>query len=536
MMPQITAAPVRSFTPAHLPDRADAANMARRLGLPLLDLDAFDYRCFPQQLVDESLLRRHQVLPLAKVRNQLYLAMADPANASAIKDIEFHTGLRVEIIVVTRDQLRASIAKWIANQRFNQPLHDNSGDMGIANLAAEPARPTDDSDNESVADEAPIVRFVHTVFVEAIKAHASDIHLEPYEHCYRVRFRVDGMLREIVQPPLHFAGRIAARIKVMAQLDISEKRIPQDGRIKLKLSRLRTFDFRVNFLPTLWGEKIVLRLVDPAATRLDIDSLGFSDDQKQLYLQALHRSQGLVLVTGPTGSGKSATLYAGLGILNSTERNIATAEDPVELPVPGINQVSINPRCGLDFAAALRAFLRQDPDVIMVGEIRDVETAVTALRAAQTGHLVLSTLHTSSAADSITRLYNMGVAAYNIASSVSLVIAQKLARRLCCHCKEKTTYSEKEMTAAGFAPAQLASVNLYRAVGCHRCASGYKGRIGIFEVVPITPDLSGSIIGGVSSSELAHLIRAAGFASLRQSALRQVASGQISLEEANRLV
>jgi len=391
-------------------------------------------------------------------------------------------------------------------------------------------------EDSSAVDETPIVRFVNKVLVDAIKQGASDIHFEPYEKEYRVRYRTDGVLREVVRPPKTLAPRLAARLKVMSQMDISERRIPQDGRIQMKLSRNRAIDFRVNTLPTLFGEKVVLRILDPSSAQMGIEALGYEDDQKEIYLNALSKPQGMILVTGPTGSGKTVSLYTGLNILNEPERNISTAEDPVEINMAGINQVHVNPKVGLNFAEALRSFLRQDPDVIMVGEIRDLETAEISIKAAQTGHLVLSTLHTNSAAETVTRLLNMGVPAFNVASSVDLIIAQRLARRLCKECAAPADDIPAEtLHKMGFSDEMLAEANILKAVGCSQCKDGYKGRVGIYEVVRITPALARIIMEEGNSLDIAKRAREEGFNDLRMSALVKAAKGQISLEEVNRV-
>lgn len=527
----VAAAIDRSFTAGGI--SAADTRRARDFGVPLLDLDALDLALCPEQVIDLKLIRKHRVLPISRRGNRLLIAISNPADNSCMSDIKFHTGMLIDVVLASADQLQRAVSGFTARQESSQPLLQDWKQSQLELVQLEPALPLEADD--SAVDEAPIVRFVNKLFLDAIRGDASDIHIEPYESSYRVRFRIDGVLREITRPPIRLAGRIAARIKVMAQLDISERRVPQDGRIRIRPARHRTIDFRVNILPTLWGEKIALRLLDPGNASLGIDALGFTLDQKLLYLKELQRAQGLILVTGPTGSGKSVTLYTGLNILNSAERNIATAEDPVELNIDGVNQVCVNGKSGFDFAAALRAFLRQDPDVIMVGEIRDLETADTALKAAQTGHLVLSTLHTNGAIETISRLLDMGVASYNLASSVSLIIAQRLARRLCPHCKECVSVSEKLLEETGFQTGQVAGNRLFRASACDKCRNGYRGRIGIFEVVPISACLSRAIMSGASPDQLAQLLRAAGFQSLRESALALVAKGEISLEEANRL-
>lgn len=505
---------------------------AAEFGVPLVNLEAVDICQCPDQLIDLKLLRKYQVLPLMRRTNRLLLAVANPADNSCLSDIKFHTGLVIDVVLASSSQLDQAVAALIARLESSHRFPAEWAESTLELVQYEPALSIDTDD--AGADEAPIVRFVNKLFLDAIRSSASDIHIEPYENSCRVRFRIDGILQEITRPPIRFATRVAARIKVMAQLDISEKRVPQDGRIRLRSRRRHAVDVRVNVLPTIWGEKIAMRLLDPNSARLGIDALGFSHPQKLHYLQELQRTQGLILVTGPTGSGKSVTLYTGLNILNSAARNIATAEDPVELHIEGINQVSVNSKAGLGFAAVLRAFLRQDPDVIMVGEIRDLETADTALKAAQTGHLVMSTLHTNSAVTTISRLLDMGVAPFNLAASVSLIIAQRLVRRLCPHCKESKNVSEKLLMDAGFKAGQVAGNRLFRAGACNKCHHGYQGRLGIFEVVPISASLSRAIMSGASPAELGQLIHDEGFPSLRDAALYQVANGETSLEEANR--
>jgi type IV pilus assembly protein PilB len=507
---------------------------AEEFGAPLLDLDAFDLQHSPEKLVDGKLIKKHGVLPLFRRPNRLFLAVSDPANIEALNEIKFHTGLNVDAIVVEEMKLATAIGQLLKQdeEKFGDAEQHNDialDDLDIIDLKEE------EKEEASMVDETPIVRFVNKTLLDAIRSGASDIHIEPYETAYRVRFRTDGILHEVTRPPINIAGRIASRIKIMSQMDISERRVPQDGRIKMKVSNTRAIDFRVNTLPTLWGEKIVLRILDPSSTRMGIDALGYEDDQKELYMKALHQQQGLILVTGPTGSGKTVSLYTGLNILNTDERNISTAEDPVEINLEGVNQVPVNNKIGLDFAAALRAFLRQDPDVVMVGEIRDLETAEIAIKAAQTGHMVLSTLHTNSAPETLTRLRNMGIPAFNLATSVSLIIAQRLARRLCRHCKEKTEIPEKILKEQGFKKEELDELLLFKAVGCDKCKEGYKGRVGIYEVVPITDTISRIIMEDGNSIQIADQAQEEGFSNLRQSALRKVAQGLTSLEEANRL-
>jgi type IV pilus assembly protein PilB len=513
---------------------------AQEFGLPLLDLAAFD----PLQLSDQGLaprlLQQYTVLPLRRRGRQLFLGVADPADLEAASEIRFHSGLNIELVVLEYDKLQAALDRLLqagaagGHQQllFTAPAKLELDD-GLLQGVEEPRQPTAESLQGD--SEAPVVRFVNQLLQDAVHQGASDIHLEPYETRCRVRFRLDGILREITQPPLPLAARICSRLKIMAGLDIAERRLPQDGRIRLQLSRKRAVDFRLNTLPTLWGEKLVLRLLDPGSVRLGIDLLGLEPAQQQLYLEALQRHQGLILVTGPTGSGKTVSLYSGLALLNTGERNISTAEDPVEINLDGINQVAVNPKVGLSFATALRAFLRQDPDVVMVGEIRDAETAEIAIKAAQTGHLVLSTLHTNSAPETLTRLQSMGVAPYNIATSVSLIIAQRLARRLCPHCRQPQTLSPQLLLQAGFGAERIKGLQLFAAQGCKRCHEGYKGRVGIHEVLPMTDRIARAILDGSSSVRIADIAREEGFSDLRRSALEKVAQGITSLAEAHRV-
>ncbi|MDT8427733.1 MAG: type IV-A pilus assembly ATPase PilB [Pseudomonadales bacterium] len=508
---------------------------AEEFGTPVLDLSTFDTQYCPRDLVDAKLLRKHRILPLFKRANRLYLATSDPTNLSAFDELKFHTGLATDVIVVDEKQLSKAIDALIEEIEGGVGNLVMFDDADLENLEIEAERKPNEEEIKESSDEAPIVRFVNKILLDAIRLGASDIHVEPYEKVYRIRYRADGILREIARPPLQLANRIASRIKIMSQMDISERRLPQDGRIKMKLSRTRAIDFRVNTLPTLWGEKIVLRILDPGSAQMGIDALGYEEDQKNLYMKALQQSQGLILVTGPTGSGKTVSLYTGLNILNTNERNISTAEDPVEINLEGINQVAVNARIGLTFASALRAFLRQDPDVLMVGEIRDLETAEIAIKAAQTGHLVLSTLHTNNAPETLTRLRNMGIPAFNLATSVSLIIAQRLARRLCPGCKQAIKLPASTLLEAGFSEEQLPAVQIFRPVGCDKCIDGYKGRVGIYEVVPVTDGISRIIMRDGSSIEIAEQARKEGFNNLRQSALVKVANGMTSLEEANRV-
>ena len=511
--------------------------IADEFGSPLFDINALSKEAIPVELVDPKLIRQHHAIPLFKRGNRLFIGVSDPTNLKAQDEIKFHTGLSTETILVEESALNDAIARYLDDEEtaFGNKLA-NLDDAGLEDLDIE-AVDEDSSQQEDISDvdDTPIVRFVNKVLIDAIKGGASDIHFEPYEKSYRVRFRTDGILHEVTRPPNNLAPRLAARLKVMSQMDISERRMPQDGRIKMKLSKTRAIDFRVNTLPTLYGEKIVLRILDPTSAQMGIDALGYEEDQKQLYLDAMHQPQGMILVTGPTGSGKTVSLYTGLNILNTTERNISSAEDPVEINMEGINQVHVSTKVGLTFAEALRSFLRQDPDVIMVGEIRDLETAEIAIKAAQTGHMVMSTLHTNSAAETITRLLNMGVPAFNVATSVSLVIAQRLARRLCDSCAEPADLPKETLIAEGFDEEDLASAEIRRPVGCDKCNGGYKGRVGIYEVVRITPQLQRIIMEGGNSLVLAEAAEQAGFNNLRKSGLRKAAMGQTSLEEVNRV-
>ena len=514
--------------------RTVALLASEEFGLPFLDLAAFDFELMPKELVSRDLIEKHRVLPLFQRGNRLYVAQSDPSAMLAIDEIKFATGMTVEAILVEEDKLSHTVDKFLSAN--DNSLGDLGGDLDEVDLEDPEARAKEqDADSKEGGDDAPIVRFVNKMLLDAIKAGSSDIHFEPYEKRYRVRYRTDGVLHEISSPPVNLAGKIAARLKVMSQMDISERRLPQDGRIKMKLSKTKAIDFRVNTLPTLWGEKIVLRILDPSSAKLGIDMLGYEPDQKALYMEALARPQGMILVTGPTGSGKTVSLYTGLNILNTEDTNISTAEDPVEINLEGINQVNVNARVGLDFAAALRSFLRQDPDVVMVGEIRDLETASIAIKAAQTGHLVLSTLHTNSAAETLTRLANMGVPAFNIATSVSLIIAQRLARRLCSACKVPAEIPRDVLLEAGFTDADLKDAKIHKPVGCDQCKGGYKGRVGIYEVVKITDPISRIIMEGGNSIQISDAARKEGFPDLRTSALKKVAQGVTSLEEANRV-
>ena len=510
---------------------------SQEFGAPRFDLNAFDRANLPENLVEPDLINKHHALPLFHRGKRLFIAVSDPTNLAALDEIKFHTGINTEPILVDEASLTRAIGEWFDTQdALGEGLEDlEAGEFDDIDVGAVEDDQRADAEDGAV-DETPIVRFVNKVLVDAIKQGASDIHFEPYEKDYRVRFRTDGMLNEVVRPPRNLAPRLSARLKVMSQMDISERRVPQDGRIQMRLSKTRTVDFRVNTLPTLFGEKIVLRILDPTSAQMGIDALGYEPEQKALYLRALRQPQGMILVTGPTGSGKTVSLYTGLNILNEPQRNISTAEDPVEINLSGINQVHVNPKVGLDFAEALRSFLRQDPDVIMVGEIRDLETAEIAIKAAQTGHLVLSTLHTNSAAETITRLLNMGVPSFNLATSLSLIIAQRLARRLCNECKAPADDIPREvLVEEGFSDEDLQHATLMKAVGCGNCKDGYRGRVGVYEVVRINQDISRLIMGQANSQDIAQKARELGFHSVRSAALKKCAEGLISLEEVNRV-
>jgi type IV pilus assembly protein PilB len=512
-----------------------AVAAANEFGVPLFDLDAINLETEVVRLVSDKLLAKHRVLPIFRRGKRLFLAVADPTNLHAIDEIKFQTSLGIEAVVVEDDKLQKAIDKALEQADSQMPAF--SEEEGIDLEALETTGGDESSDEKVTRDDvedAPIVRFVNKVMLDAIRRGASDIHFEPYEKMYRVRLRMDGILKELAQPPVQLAQKLSARLKVMARLDIAERRVPQDGRIKMKLSKNRAIDFRVSTCPTLFGEKIVMRILDPAQATLGIDSLGYEPFQKDLYMQTLARPQGMILVTGPTGSGKTVSLYTGLNILNREDTNISTAEDPAEINLPGVNQVNVNAKVGLTFAAAMRAFLRQDPDVIMVGEIRDLETAEIAIKAAQTGHLVLSTLHTNDAPQTLTRLVDMGVKPYAIATSVSLIIAQRLARRLCNHCKQPMDIPKEALLKEGFQEADVAAgMKIFKPKGCQSCSDGYKGRVGIYQVLPITETIARIILAAGSAVDIAAQAQKDGVWDLRRSGLEKVRSGLTSLEEVN---
>ncbi|MEJ6121869.1 type IV-A pilus assembly ATPase PilB [Vibrio sp. 2-Bac 85] len=499
-------------------------------GIPLLDSDALELDNIPEKFINQKLIEKHHALPVYMQQNTLYIAMSDPTNVSALEDFGFSFSMHTEALLVEESKL---------NEAIETLLDDGASsleDMGsIDDIEIDETESRLDQ-AQAVDDDAPIVKYINGILGDAVKKGASDLHFEPYEKKYRIRFRVDGILHEVASPPVNLANRFSARLKVMSKLDIAERRLPQDGRIKLKISNKRNIDLRVSTLPTMWGEKIVMRILDSSAASLDIDKLGYTDEQKAKYMNALSKPQGMILITGPTGSGKTVSLYTGLNILNTVERNISTAEDPVEINLTGINQVQINNKAGLTFASALRSFLRQDPDIVMVGEIRDLETAEIGIKAAQTGHLVLSTLHTNSAAETLTRLLNMGVPAFNIASSVSLIIAQRLARRLCEHCKAPLEMSDPELTELGFKPEHLAEKQyLCKPVGCNKCTDGYKGRVGIYEVMEMSDELGRIILNDGNAMQIADAAVDEGMHTLRQSAIKQALNGVTSLNEVTRV-
>jgi type IV pilus assembly protein PilB len=503
-------------------------------GAPLFDLDAMDIEVAPVSLVKEKLIRKHHALPLYKRGSRLFVAISDPTNLQALDEIKFHTGLNTEAVLVEEEKLTKTIEKALeaADTSMTEMFTD---DVDLDNIEISDGEKEDEADQDAGIDDTPIVRFVNKILLDAINKGASDIHLEPYEKKFRIRFRHDGMLSEVASPPTNLANRIISRLKVMSRMNIAEKRVPQDGRIVMALSKNRSIDFRVNTLPTLHGEKIVLRILDPTSAQIGIEALGFEEEQKKHFIEAINKPYGMVLVTGPTGSGKTVSLYTGLNMLNSPERNISTAEDPVEITVTGINQVNVNVKTGLTFAVALRAFLRQDPDIIMVGEIRDLETAEISVKAAQTGHMVLSTLHTNDAPQTLSRLAQMGVPAFNIASAVVLIMAQRLARRLCEHCKEPVTLPKDALLETGFSEGELDDLTVYHAVGCDQCVNGYKGRVGIYQVMPISEEMGRLIMENRTSIELADQAKKEGVKDLRESGLNKIRSGITSIEEVDRV-
>ena len=515
--------------------RAVAVAASHEFGVPLLDLDAIEIDLDTLRAVDQKLVNKHRVLPLIKRGQRLFLGVSDPTNLQAIDDVKFQTTLRIDPVVVEEDKLEERITKALEAVDTTMSALDDE-DLDLDNLDISGGDDDQDEVSRDEIEDAPVVRFVNKVLLDAIKRGASDVHFEPYEKIFRVRTRLDGVLSEVAQPPVALANKVCARLKVMSRMDIAERRVPQDGRIKMRLSKNRAIDFRVNTCPTLFGEKIVLRILDPSSAKLGIDALGYDEFQKTMYQKHLDKPYGMILVTGPTGSGKTVSLYTGLNILNTVDRNISTAEDPCEINLPGINQVNVNPKVGLTFASALKAFLRQDPDVIMVGEIRDLETAEIAIKAAQTGHLVLSTLHTNDAPRTLTRLVDMGVKPYAIATSVSLIIAQRLARRLCDNCKEVRDVPREALLKEGFEAKTIEDgLTIFGPVGCKSCNDGYKGRLGIFQVMEVSEKMGRIIMEGGNAMTIADQAVAEGVLDLRGAGLNKVKDGLTSLEEINRV-
>ena len=510
-----------------------ANHASLEFGIPLLDLNAIDLSTLPMTLVTPKLIEQHHVLPLFKRGNKLYIATSDPANTVALSEIKFNTRLNTEAILVEENKLAKAIEKALHDSDASlSALDDDLLNMEFGDNTEEEE---EDILNTSDPEDGPIVKYVNKVLLDAIKKGVSDLHFEPYEKIFRIRFRGDGMLFEYDRKPLAICGRLVSRIKVMSKLDIAERRVPQDGRIKLKLSKTKAIDFRINTCPTLFGEKVCMRILDPTVAQMGIEKLGFEPEQQDLFVRAINRPYGMVLVTGPTGSGKTVSLYTGLNIINTIDRNISTAEDPVEITVEGINQVNVNPKAGLTFASALKAFLRQDPDVIMIGEIRDIETASIAVKAAQTGHMVLSTLHTNDAPQTINRLMQMGLEPFNIVAAVNLVMAQRLTRRLCVHCKAPIEYPEEFLLHFGFKPEQLRGLTVYKAVGCEHCNEGYKGRVGMYQVMPMTEKLKALILAKGNAMEIAALSLEEGVNDLRRSGILKIIQGITTVEEVDRV-
>lgn len=515
--------------------REIAIAASQEFGVPLLDLEAFQPDLETVRVVSDKLLAKHRVLPLVRRGKRLFVGVSDPTSMHGLDEIKFQTGLIVEAVVVEEDKLQKVASKTMEQVDTQMPaLADDDLDLEHLDITGGDEDLEKDAVGREDVEDAPIVRFVNKVLLDAIKKGASDIHFEPYEKSYRIRLRLDGYLKELASPPVQLANKLSARLKVMSRLDIAERRVPQDGRIKMRISKTRAIDFRVSTCPTLFGEKIVARILDPSSAMLGIDALGYEPQQKELYMQALAQPHGMILVTGPTGSGKTVSLYTGLNILNREDTNISTAEDPAEINLPGVNQVNVNPKVGLTFAAALRAFLRQDPDVIMVGEIRDLETAEIAIKAAQTGHLVLSTLHTNDAPKTLTRLIDMGVKPYAIATSVSLIIAQRLARKLCNNCKQPVELPVEALVKEGFTQADIDSgMTLYKPVGCSQCTDGYKGRTGLYQVMPVSEEIGRIILQEGNAVDIADQAAKEGIIDLRRAGLNKAREGVTSLEEIN---
>jgi len=506
-----------------------------RFGTPLFDLNSLNPTMFPNELIEMKLVERHNVLPFYKHGKNLFVAMVDPTNKNALDEIKFYTGLQIIPIQVELDALDKAIEK--IGESDDSSLEDFLGEGDIELDVSD----DDDTDQNNDADfdpnDAPIVKYVNKILVDAINRGASDIHVEPFERELRIRFRIDGILHKITTQPISFAARITARIKIIAKLDIAERRVPQDGRVKLKISKSKAFDFRVNTLPTVYGEKVVMRILDSSSANLDLTTLGFTEEQLSLYKLIVHRPYGMVLITGPTGSGKTVTLYSALNMLNTPAKNISTVEDPVEIQLPGITQVNINEKANLNFAGALRAFLRQDPDIIMLGEIRDLETAEIAIKASQTGHMVLSTLHTNDAPSTLTRLLNMGVPAFNVASAVHLIVAQRLVRKLCQNCKEPVLLPDKVLLESGFKAEELPELTIFKPNegGCSNCTEGYRGRAGVFQVMPVSEKIKTIIMQGGTEQDIEQAALSEGTHDLRTSGLLKVKDGTTSLEEIERV-
>lgn len=505
---------------------------SKEYGIPYFDCENYDEEFLPNSGLKPDLIEKMRVVPIFKRGNELFVAIADPSDLHTMDDVKFQTSMQPNPVIVEDEKLTDLIRKAMSSSEM-----ESLGDLSDEDLSSLDIATGDniDLDESNAADDTPIVKFINKTLLDAINSNVSDIHFEPYEKYYRIRYRQDGILQEAAKPPKGLSQRFSARIKVMSNLDISERRVPQDGRFKMKIGKHRGIDFRVSTCPTLFGEKIVMRILDPTATKLGIDSLGFENFQKQAFETNIHKPQGMVLVTGPTGSGKTITLYTALSILNKIERNISTAEDPVEINLGGINQVNVNPKAGLTFASALRSFLRQDPDVVMVGEIRDLETAEIAIKASQTGHMVLSTLHTNSAADTLTRLINMGIPSYNLATSVSLVVAQRLARRLCKECKTEADIPVEAKLKMGFKPEEVDELKIFHANGCKMCKNGYKGRIGIYEVMPVSKAIGEIIMRGGNALDIEKQAQAEGVWNLREAGLNKIRQGLTSFEEVERV-
>ena len=511
-------------------DVASAASAG--FGVPLLDLEAFDPDPEITKKVADNLIKKNHAIPLFKRDNRLFIGVSDPTNLQGLDEIKFHTGLNTEAVLVEDDKLTQAIERALeaSDNKLTELRGDDLGNLDDLEVSDERPDEREDSD----IDDAPVVRFVNKVLLDAIRKGASDLHFEPYEKIYRVRLRIDGDLGELAKPPVALANKIATRIKVMSRLNVAERRVPQDGRIKLRLSKSKAIDFRVSTCPTLYGEKVVMRLLDSDAARLNIDALGYEDFQKKLFLKNLSKPYGMFLVTGPTGSGKTVSLYTGINMLNTGDVNISTVEDPVEINIPGVNQVQVDERSGMTFPKALKAFLRQDPDIILVGEIRDIETGSIAVKAAQTGHMVMSTLHTNDAPQTITRMFDMGIPAFAIATTINIIIAQRLARRLCVHCRVAVDIPKDSLLAEGFTETDVArGFKVYRAVGCEQCNGGYKGRTGIYQVMPVSDAMKRLIMEGANAIALADQSRKEGIPDIRRSGLRKVQDGVTSLEEIN---